>query len=254
MKLTFWWFCFLIFCFLSTTSFSQNYEKLVKEENLSFDENLFYKGNQAILEKDFQTALNIFNEYLKRNKTDEQAYLLRSEAHYFFKNYKEVVKDCKKVFKLGPYPSETDYTAMWNIANGYIGLGKYNLALDYLEICKKHNPNKIKFYEVSAYTYFAKRDFESAIKELQQLATIDPKSGKAYYGIGRALFHQNKMVESLEYYNKSIELDSTYALAYENRAVVKLALKDYEGYCQDVKKCIKLGMKHIEGTMNIYCD
>jgi tetratricopeptide (TPR) repeat protein len=65
----------------------------------------------------------------------------------------------------------------------------------------------------------------------------------AYYNRAVAYGRQDKADEALADYNQAIELDPSYAPAYNNRAVVYLYKKDYNLSWQDVYKTEELGQK-----------
>jgi len=57
----------------------------------------------------------------------------------------------------------------------------------------------------------------------------------------------------LKDYNKSIELDPEFSLAYKNRAELKYKLKDLLGACSDWEKAKELGENNTLSEINKYC-
>ena len=71
------------------------------------------------------------------------------------------------------------------------------------------------------------------------------------------IFNKEKAEESIQYFNKAIEIDPNYAFAYYNRADMFLFLKKYEKAIRDYNKAIQLAPNlaktiGIRGTNEIY--
>ncbi|HOV55853.1 MAG TPA: tetratricopeptide repeat protein, partial [Bacteroidales bacterium] len=59
---------------------------------------------------------------------------------------------------------------------------------------------------------------------------------------------------ALEDFNKAIELDNNYAIAYLNRGNTKEMLRDMSGACEDWKKAADLGISSAEMYHKQLCN
>jgi tetratricopeptide (TPR) repeat protein len=214
----------------------------------------FRLGDEALVDKNYKEAIGHFNKVIKSNKQFEYAYLLRSQAYYGLKKYSKAIKDSEKVLEIKPeISSEEDYKAIWNIAVSYSSLEDYSEALIYFERAKEINPNDIKLYENSGFSYWGIGDLDSAEKEFKKMVELDSTSSKGYYGIGKTAYLNYEFERAIEAFDKAIDIDPKYAMAYQNRGTANFELGNLEDCCLDWNKAFELGVIQIEPFLKQYC-
>lgn len=111
----------------------------------------------------------------------------------------------------------------------------------------KNNVSEIKFR--SAWEKYSKRNFDEAIKELNQLIESDPKVAAPAYNLrGHCkLLGDYDLQGAIDDYDKAIELQRDFAYAYANRGKAYQLLKDYKTALKDFDMCIKYAPSYIEG-------
>jgi tetratricopeptide (TPR) repeat protein len=76
----------------------------------------------------------------------------------------------------------------------------------------------------------------------------------SYFSLGIALNNTFLWEEALENYSKSISLDSSSAIVYFYRSMVKAKLKDHAGACEDLKKAQELNPTEAENYESFFAD
>lgn len=97
---------------------------------------------------------------------------------------------------------------------------------------------------------FNQGNYEVAQVELQKAVELNPKSPDVYFYLAEVSFILNETRKSMEYYNKSIELNLRYAKAYKGRGMVKAKFKDFYGAIEDFSKAIDIDNKYSDAYFN----
>lgn len=79
-----------------------------------------------------------------------------------------------------------------------------------------------------------------AIAEYNKVIEIDSNYAVAYYKRGNQNADLGKNEDAITDYNKAIEINPDYAFAYSNRGTVKAALGDHTGAITDYNKAIEI--------------
>lgn len=74
----------------------------------------------------------------------------------------------------------------------------------------------IQYHIAEGWKYFYQNDYRSAIKRFNQAWLLDSLDAEIYWGFGNLLGLQQKYEESLRFFDKSINLDSTNAKVWES--------------------------------------
>ncbi len=92
-------------------------------------------------------------------------------------------------------------------------------------------------------TYYYEGDYKRAIACYNKAIEFDPTYAVAYYDRGLAYAEKGDHDSAISDYNKAIRLDPRYAGAYHNRGIVYADLGNYNGAISDYSKAIKLNSK-----------
>ncbi|MCZ8224313.1 MAG: tetratricopeptide repeat protein [Microcystis sp. LE19-84.1B] len=85
-----------------------------------------------------------------------------------------------------------------------------------------------------------KEDFQGAIADYNKAIELDPNFALAYNNRGVVYYNLKQWQKALADYNQAIELDPNYALAYSSRGVVYSNLKQWQKALADYNQAIKL--------------
>ena len=102
------------------------------------------------------------------------------------------------------------------------------------------NPQTAEEYFYSAYNKEKAGDNYKAIEDYNKAIEIDPNYALAYTNRGFSKHNLKDFNGAIEDHDKAIELDPNFALSYKNRATSKFMLKDYYGAIADFTKAIEL--------------
>ena len=84
------------------------------------------------------------------------------------------------------------------------------------------------------------KNHNEALKFAKELLKENDKDEGIYYYIGNIYSSLEEYNKSIEYYDKTIKLNPKYEKAYNNRALSKNAIFEYDGALEDIKKLFEL--------------
>jgi tetratricopeptide (TPR) repeat protein len=103
--------------------------------------------------------------------------------------------------------------------------------------------------------------FDMKPPENEQNTNTTPKKGEQdvnlsnqYFEAGTNYFEEKKYRQALEYFNKSIELDTYNVNAYYNRAACYIMVKQKDAACKDFKTLTQLEQKRGAELYKKYCE
>ncbi|MEO0685478.1 MAG: tetratricopeptide repeat-containing serine protease family protein, partial [Cyanobacteria bacterium J06649_11] len=123
-------------------------------------EDFFLKGVDKHNRKDYQGAINNYNQALQINPKYVDAYKNRGFTHIVVKNYQNALKDLNQAVKLDPNNAQS-----YNIRGIINGILKdYQSSLKDLNKAIKIDPNKAQFYNNRGFFHNLLKDYQGAIK------------------------------------------------------------------------------------------
>jgi tetratricopeptide (TPR) repeat protein len=212
-----------------------------------------FKGGKALFEnKDYEAALDLFNQAIQIDDTFAEAYGYRAWTKH--KLYKKLTQpeiyslfaDAYRCLSLKP-----------DLALGFFALGtaKYNLK-DYDGAIADYT-KAIEIDANHAYAYnnrgVAKKnlkDYDGAIADYTKAIEIDVNYKEAYYALGIAKKNLKDYDGAIADYTKAIEIDVNYKEAYYARGIAKKNLKDYDGAIADYTKAIAIDANYAKAYNN----
>jgi tetratricopeptide (TPR) repeat protein len=97
-------------------------------------------------------------------------------------------------------------------------------------------------------------DYSDALSDLKAAIEIVPDIPYLYFNLGNLYCLSSEHVNSIENYNKAIELYPYMGDAYFNRGLVLIYLKDKEKGCIDLSRAGELGVQDAYGVIKKYCE
>lgn len=192
--------------------------------------NLYYASNFAINSKDYDLALQYYNELKALNYSGE-------ETRYYAKNISTGSEDSFATkterdnfikFKTHSNPREEKMPSKRgeiyrNIALIYVDKGRVEDAKKAIVEARAANPDDSSLIITEADLYLKSKDFTNYEKLVKEAIEKNPKDASLQYNLGVIAAQSERSVDAEKYYLKAIEIDPNYINAYINLAILKLA-------------------------------
>ncbi|MBI2136362.1 tetratricopeptide repeat protein [Candidatus Woesearchaeota archaeon] len=182
---------------------------------------------------DLEGALVYFNQAIKLNPNDANAYNNRGNAKRKKGDLEGALEDYDTAIKLNP----NEVNAYYN--RGIVKSEKGDLEgarADYDQAIKL-NPNDANAYNNRGYAKYKKGDLEGTLADYDQAIKLNPNHANVYYNRGIVKSEKGDLEGALEDYDTAIKLNPNHANAYHNRGYAKGnkgylegALEDYDMY------------------------
>ena len=206
-------------------------------------------GRKKVALKDYQGAMEDFNNAIGLNPSSDTAYANIGLCKSGLEDYKGAIQDYNKAIELNPKLFKAYYGR---------GLVKYKLE-DYYGAIQDNskaielNPNFAEAYINIGLCKHSLKDYRGAIQDYTKAIELDSKLPRAYFNRGYSKHKLEDYKEAIQDYNNAIELDPKFAQAYFNRGACKYGLKDKEGSCTDWSKAGELGSTEAYDRISKYC-
>jgi tetratricopeptide (TPR) repeat protein len=164
--------------------------------------NLTAEGDREAGQKNFDKAIEKYNQAINLDTSYELAYFGRGRVYLERKQLGEALADFDAVIKLNA-----------NYAAAYVGRGD---------------------------VYWQRRDFDNALTAYDRAIQLDPDLSDAYVNRGKVFAEQNKRDMALADYNRAIELSKDNPLAFLWRGSAFSASGDYDSAIVDFNHALDL--------------
>ncbi len=162
--------------------------------------------------RQFDRAIGICQEILKRNPKSESAYGNWGTCLIMQKRYDEAIEKFKKVLEINP-----------NSQNAYLNWGicckkqgRYDEAIKTLKKSLEIAPTSEDAFWHLGYCLMPSKQYDEAIDNFKKALEIDPNCAEAYGTWGDCLRYKELYQEAYEQYQKAVEIDPNYSDAYKN--------------------------------------
>lgn len=100
-------------------------------------------------------------------------------------------------------------------------------------------------YYADGSTLLEQQNYQAAIESFNKAIELDPNYALAFNDRGVANYHLNNLQTAQEDYSKAIELDPNYAYAYHNRGIVSVDLNQNNEALADFNRSIELDPSYV---------
>ncbi len=196
----------------------------------------------------YPEALKYYNRVLQMHLQNNTAY---SKAYVGMGQVKQAMKDMQGAMNayntsLSYYQS---YEGYYDRAVLKMELGDLEGAEVDLDKASQIDPLRAEAYINRGVIFYQIGNFTEALQNFDQVLKIDPQNSNAYMGKGQIKQATNDMQGAMSEYNTALSFAQTYK-GYINRAVLKIALKDYEGARTDLDYAAKIDSLKSEVYIN----
>ena len=189
-----------------------------------------YDNRAALLnkEKNYEIAIQYFNESIKINAIDYEAYTNRGNAYLNLNKPELAYNDYRQALSIKP----DSYAALDNLGAWFAMRGKYDSALKNLDHALTVKPDYKPAYLNRGLTYLAVNRNEDALKDFEKYLVYSPGDADVYNLIGSCYRAMGKNQEALIPINKAIDTraDPHFFL---NRSYAYFGLKNIEAAKRD---------------------
>ena len=190
--------------------------------------------------KNYDKAIELFNEILKQDEKNIDAYANIAVMYKNKKDYKNSFEYLNKAIKLNPR-NENLHNNMGNLLKeikNYKGaLGAYSNAV-------KLNPKNPNNYNNLGILYEQVNDSNKAISAYKQAVKVDGNFSKAINNIGVILYKQKKYQEAVDVFSIALKVDKDYHEIHSNKGACLNKLKKYDEAIEELNLAIKYMPKH----------
>ncbi|WP_339844586.1 tetratricopeptide repeat protein [uncultured Dokdonia sp.] len=206
--------------------------KLEKAYNLSKKDTvyLYFAASNAINGKDYDTALGYYEQLKDLGfKGREVSYVATNVETSEVENFpSKQERDLQVLAKTHVKPEEQlgdskSAEIAKNIALIYISKDENEKALAAMADARKENPDDILLLRSEADIYLKMKKMDKYQEVIAKVLEKDPNNPELLYNLGVSTDQQGNKEKAKEYYMKAVELDPTYAAAYNNIAVLILS-------------------------------
>lgn len=193
-------------------------------ENINLDELL----NQAlglIKIKNFDKAMQVYEDILKIDKKQPQALSHLSIIYLMNKRYQEAIDMTHRSFEVVS-PIVGDYQ---NLATAYNALKEYEHAIVAYKKIIKIDPNITETYKLLGDAQINIVDYDGAIESYKQAYELEPEKFQSIYDYGVILAICLHHEEALRQLRKALKIDPNHIECLNQIAACLTSICDYEG-------------------------
>ena len=213
-------------------------------------------------EKNFNKALESFNEAINLNPQSAEAYAGRGTAYANLEQFGETLSDLSKAVELNPNDigSEIFMDIIYQTLNiRVIGTKEIEpeIALQYYNRAIQLNPKSSVLYNYRGYFYhhylymvYDANTLDKAIADYTKAIELNQNFAESYYNRGLVYDDLKNYDAAIADYNQAIKLNPNDAKAYNNRGNAYKALKNYDAAIADYNNAIKINPNYANAYYN----
>ncbi|WP_341730547.1 tetratricopeptide repeat protein [Microcoleus sp. EPA2] len=199
-------------------------------------DDFFIQGGEKFHKRDYQGAIQAFNQAIQLNPNYVEAYNLRGNIRSFLGDKKGALADYDQALRINP----NDITLYENRANARSALGdKKGAIADYDQILRI-TPNYADIYRKRGNARSELEDKQGAIADYNEALRINPNLALAYYNRASARYDLGDKQGGIADYNQALRINPNLAAAYHNRGWARRNLGDNQGAIADYNEALRI--------------
>ncbi len=147
-----------------------------------------------------------------------------------------------------------DVKILYNRGRAHEEQGNFEEAKDDFEKALSFDANNFQVLLSLANLHHKEKNYTNALLFSNRAAEIPGAPAMASFMKGRALHQLGKRKEALDAYRTAISLDKDFGQAYYNRGLLKVAMKNVGGSCEDFQLARALEYPGASDAYNKYCQ
>lgn len=219
-----------------------------ESDKITKAKNAYNRGNKAVKLRQFQEAIDAYNQAIELDPAMANAYYGKAIALKYLKQYDESETAYQKAIELDP----TNSKAYLSLGNLYRAKEEYNQAIQvYYKALEQDSSLDKAYYEIG-YTYSKQKNDAKAAEAFKKAVALNPRYNKALNALGVAYTNIGQYQSAIKVLKQAIEIksrdgDSYYRLAeaYNNLGRYNNAITAANSALEYLKKN-KQAHAHIE--------
>jgi len=164
----------------------------------------FADGVEALGMQNFEAAERSFKQALSIEPENKEFQYYLAVAYVRLKKEDEALRIFESLLEKDP---KNYFKAYFDIAGVYSSQGRYQKALDALNLAEQAEPTSARVYLEKGYVYKNLKDYEQAIHSFNRAKELDPKESQlVYYMIGAVDLEREKFKNADLMFKKAVEV------------------------------------------------
>ena len=181
-------------------------------------------------------ALEELHKEIARKPSNWAAYYISGEIQAHQKNFKKA----QEYFETGLQYAPGDPNLLYSLAKVLRDNNKSEQALEYLDKLADTNTKLYEFYRLMGDIQFEQGNFAEAASAYTNYAIRFPENCEVWNNLGNAHFKLEEFEQARDCYQKAIEIDRSFSLAFRNLAVTQVNLQENEKALEILEEYIPL--------------
>ena len=199
------------------------------------------ESNDDLYEIEFRRAIDAYTQAIECDRNFSDAFTNRAHAYNALKQYDNAILDCTEAVRI----NAADSFAYFNRGNAYSDKGDYPTAIADYDRAIALNPQDKEFFENRGYAYEQEGHLSEALEDYSEVVRIDDQYADGFYDLGNIKLalaelnpnpSQSEFEMAIEAYTRAINLNPSFAEAYNNRGDCLEALNHRQEAIADYQK------------------
>ena len=172
----------------------------------NYSKALLLRGKCHFIKENYRRSLMDFEEAIKQDKRNAEAYFYKGKINKALKQFDNAVDDFNEALELG----YSKYECAVEVGMAYSDMGNHSKAIKYYTNAIKEDPNKGLAYGRRGRSYLIEEDYKNAMADLDEALKIDTSLAKADNRIelGFLKLRFNDLDGAEMNFNKALDFDS----------------------------------------------
>ena len=204
------------------------------------------KVKSAMVEKDYETALNLFSEIITDSIAGDEIYNVyygRALCYFELNDLRRAKLDIKEAFKINidnEGYKDLKGKSLWLSARISVIEGKREEALRKFKKATAYMKTS-PLYSTIGYQEMKLNRYNDALMSLNKAIHLDSKNAYAYNNRALVFLELSKLIRARKDIIKSIELDPDNPYVYKHSALIFIEKEQFNLACEDLYKARDLG-------------
>jgi stress-induced-phosphoprotein 1 len=216
---------------------SMSEEERLELANKKRAEELKNIGNEHYKKKDFDKAMEFYNEAIQIYPKELTLYLNRAGVYHEKKEYNKVIEDCSHVVE-NTFDFQKKGRAYGRMGFAYEQLEDWDNAIEsFNKSLLENNDHRIKE---------ALRNLQKKKEKIEAERYINPEIAEENNNKGNEFYKAGKYPEALNEYKEAIKRNPTLPKYYSNRASAYQKLMEFNLAAKDCEKALEIDSKYLK--------
>ena len=191
----------------------------------------FLRGCYSYDRKDYNQAIELFGKAIELGDVSGNALFFLAESYYFIKNYQKALNDYNEYILKNYKQYRSIVLGNRLIIKNLLGVERTKLISDVQELIKEH-PDNSDFYNIISCFYREEKEYELALKNIYKAIELNSEKGMYYSTLAEINFCMDNKLEFYrnldEALTKKLRIENILDDTKETKSIYKQAISDPE--------------------------